>query len=101
MLLYGSLQIMVLYQYGDTTVSMSYKDSYYSMDIQFPREIDDLHYENFQIAFGLITPGANQTVDDPRYGRIFARTDQWGFDEERNTEIAIHKCSDEELGLGK
>ena len=70
------------------------------MDIQFPQEIDDLNYKSFQIAFGLIVTDANQTDDDPRIGRLFARTDQWGFDEKRNIEFPIHKCTDEELGLG-
>ena len=28
-----------------------------------------------------------------------ARTDQWGYEGERNKELSVHRCSDEELGM--
>ena len=42
-----------------------------------------------------------EPIDDLRYGRLVARYDGWGYKDgrERNREIPVHRCSDEELGI--
>ena len=88
-------------QFGDTTVTMSQKEFYHTMEEVFPTDVDDLEFRNFQIAFGLTAFDSNpDPIEDPSYGRIFAVQNQWGHEgQNRTTELQIHYCSDEELGL--
>ena len=65
-----------------------------------------MEFSNFQIAFGLAEFSnrglAEEPIDDPTYGRLVARTDGWGQaykGKDRNREIPIHRCSNEELGI--
>ena len=105
-LLYGSVQFHSLYWFGATDVTTSFKEFHHSQDTLFPDQIADMEFANFQVAFGLTefnSRGLEQEpIDDPRYGRIVARTDGWGkgvAGKDRNREIPIHRCSNEELGI--
>ena len=77
------------------------KDSYYHMNDIFPDHIEDLKFNNFSIAFGITAyDGSTESIEDPRYGRIFARISRWGFEGlSRFKEINTHICTEEELGL--
>ena len=68
-------------EFNETTVTTSSKDLYYDMEEVFPDDVEDLRYDKFDIAFALTTydevnPGR---IDDPRYGRIYARYNSWGY----------------------
>ena len=81
-------------------ITTSFVEFYYDQDTRFPQEIENLEFPNFQIAFGIAAfDNDPEPIDDPRFGRILARTDQWGYEGERNIELPAHRCSDEELGL--
>ena len=41
----------------------------------------------------------SEPIDDPKYGRVLARLDRWGYEGWRNRELRVHRCTDEELGL--
>ena len=101
LILYGGLQLTRLWKFGETVVTLSVKDSYYNMDNIFPDHIEDLKFNSFSIAFGITAyDGTTESIEDPRYGRIFARTSRWGFEGlNQFEEINTHICSDEELGL--
>ena len=82
---YGIMQMHRLIQFGETIVMSSVKDSYYTMHQAFPEDIEELQYNKFQIAFALTAYDGNpDPIDDPQYGRLYARYVQWGFEEERN-----------------
>ena len=99
-LMYGLIQLHSLSYYKATDITTSFVEFFYDQDIQFPQEIDDLVFPNFQIAFGLAAFDEDpEPIDDPRYGRVLARTDGWGYEGERNKELSVHRCSEEELGL--
>ena len=88
--LYGALQLQRLHGFDETVVTNSMKDSYYSMDDVFPVDIEDMQYDNFQIAFGITAYDGNpESVEDPRYGRMIARYDSWGLGE-RFVELPVH-----------
>ena len=40
--LYGALQLQRLYEFNETVVTMSVKDSYYSMDDIFPTDVENM-----------------------------------------------------------
>ena len=68
-------------EFGETTVSTSSKDRYYDMEEVFPDDIEELRHDKFEIAFALtsydeVDPG---TLKDPRYGKIYARYNSWGY----------------------
>ena len=70
------------------------------MEEVFPDDVEELRYDKFDIAFALTTydevePGP---VIDPRYGRIYARYNSWGYGWQ-NKDLETHPCTDEELGL--
>ena len=91
---------MRLWKFGETVVTFSIKDSYYSMEDVFPDDIDDLEYDNFKIAFGITAyDGNEESIEDERYGRIYARFETWGLGGEQFQEINTHPCTDEELGF--
>ena len=99
---YGSVQLHALYNFGGTNISTSFIEFYYNQDTRFPQEIENLEFPNFQIAFGIAAFDDDPTpIDDPRYGRELARIDRWGYEENRNRELSVHRCTDEELGLTK
>ena len=98
--MYGSVQLHSLSQFGATDITTSFVEFFYDQDTLFPQEIDDLVFPSFQIAFGLAAFDEDpEPIDDPRYGRVLARTDGWGYEGERNKELSVHRCSEEELGL--
>ena len=102
LLLYGGLQVIRLYQFGESVVTFSVKDSYYSMDHVFPDTIQDLRYSDFHLAFGLAAyDGSSENLEDPRYGNLFARYETWGLSDEKFSKLESHKCYEEELGLGE
>ena len=39
-------------------------------------------------------------IEDPRYGKIYARYDSWGYGK-RNEKLQTHPCTEEELGLAE
>ena len=41
----------------------------------------------------------SEPIDDPKYGRVVARLDRWGYEGWRRKELRAHRCTDEELGL--
>ena len=41
----------------------------------------------------------SEPIDDPKYGRVLARLDRWGYEGLRRRELRVHRCTDEELGL--
>ena len=54
--------------YGETVVTMSIRDSFFTPEEVFPQEIDLLHKE-FNIAFGFSAYDGNQErIDDPTIG---------------------------------
>ena len=71
------------------------------MDQIFPDDVENLQYNKFQIAFGLTAYDSDpDPIEDPRYGRIYARFHQWGHGNSTEyTELPAHYCTDEELGL--
>ena len=72
--LYGGLQLHRLTVFGETLITSSVKDSYYTKETVFPDDIEDRLFDNFNIAFGLTAfDGDEEPVDDLKYGRIFAR----------------------------
>ena len=76
------------------------------METVFPDDIDDRLFDNFNITFGLTAfDGDEEPIDDPKYGRIFARYQYWGFEGFENgvkfQEIETHRCTEEELGVDK
>ena len=55
--------------YGETVVTMSVRDSYFTPEDIYPYDVEDLSYENFDLAFGLTDYDGNEDpVDDPRFG---------------------------------
>ena len=65
---YGSLQMQRLAIYGETVVTMSTRDSFFSPEQVFPHEIELLHSE-FSVAFGFSAYDGNQErIDDPTIG---------------------------------
>ena len=48
---------------------------------------------------GLSLISCLESIEDPRFGRIFARYSSWGFDREQFRELETHQCTDEELGF--
>ena len=69
------------------------------MDEVFPDDVENLQHNNFQLAFGITAyDGDTESVEDPRYGRIFARYYAWGLGV-KFQDIETHACTDEELGL--
>ena len=99
--MYGSLQLQRLHEYEETVVTSSVKDSYYTEDNIFPDDVENMQYNNFQLAFGITAyDGDSESVEDPRFGRLLARYDTWGLGHEnRYQNIPIHSCTDQELGL--
>ena len=78
--MYGSLQLQRLHAYEETVVTSSVKDSYYTEDDVFPDDIENMQYNNFQIAFGITAyDGDTESVEDPRFGKLLARYDSWGL----------------------
>ena len=51
--LYCVLQLHRLIVFGETLITSSVKDSYYNMETVFPDDIEDMLFDNFNIAFGL------------------------------------------------
>ena len=99
---YGSLQMYRMFGYGETVVTMSMRDSYFTPEDVYPYDVEDLSYDNFDLAFGLTDYDGNEDpVDDPRYGKIRARYVRWGFDPPvpRYLDLTSHRCTEEELGV--
>ena len=89
-----------LMQFGETVVTSSVRDSYYQMEQNFPDDIKDLYFDQFEIAFAITAYDGNpEPIDDEKYGKIYSRYDQWGYEGERNTYLETHQCTDEELGF--
>ena len=73
LIFYGSIQMQRLVVFGETVVTMSVKDSFFTPDDTITSE------EGFKLAFGLTAYDSNQeAIDDPRYGRINAKYVSWG-----------------------
>ena len=80
LLSYAALQLHRLQKFGETVITSSETESFFDYEYAFPKDITDLHYDNFNIAFGITAyDGDTEPIDDPKYGRIFARYDSWGF----------------------
>ena len=75
---YGGLQIERLAIYGETVVTMSVSDSYFSPEETFPSDVG-LIFSGFNIAFGFTAyDGSPERIDDPKIGRIRAKYVSWG-----------------------
>ena len=73
---YMTLQYQAWHEFGATAETPSFKEFFYSQDERFPQDVDNLQYPNFNFAFGISAyDGDPEPIDDPRYGRVFARTD--------------------------
>ena len=58
-----------LIEFGETVVTTSSKDLYYSMDHVFPDDIEELQSDKFEIAFALTAYDGNpEPIEDPKYG---------------------------------
>ena len=79
LLFYGSLQMQRLVVFGETVVTMSIKDSFFTPENEFPLE-DTEDNLDFNLAFGL-TAYDNETeiIDDARYGQLKAKYVMWGM----------------------
>ena len=100
LIFYGIMQMHRLMQFGETVVTSSVRDSYYQMEQNFPDDIKDLYFDQFEIAFAITAYDGNpEPIDDEKFGKIYARIDQWGYEGERQTQLQTHQCSDEELGF--
>ena len=98
---YGALQMSRLVMFGETVVTMSVRDSYYTPEEVFPYDVE-LSYDGFDLAFGLTAYDLNrERVDDPRFGQLRARYVRWGFEEESNRYkyLTSHPCTEEEKGV--
>ena len=81
LILYGGLQLASLWKFGQTVVTLSVKDEFYSANDVFPDHIENLKYNSFSFAFGITAyDGNTESIEDPRYGRIFVRATRWGFE---------------------
>ena len=77
---YALVQFYSFQTFNETVITSSEKEAYYDFNYAFPDDIDDLVYDNFNIAFGITAyDGDTEPIDDPKYGRILARYDSWGF----------------------
>ena len=77
---YALLQLHQLKSFGETVITSSEKESHYDFEYAFPDDIEDLYYDNFNIAFGITAYDGNfEPIDDPKYGRVIARYISWGF----------------------
>ena len=87
-------------EFGETTVTTSSKDLYYDMEEVFPDDVEELRYDKFEIAFAFTSYDEviQGRIDDPKYGRIYARYNSWGYGWQ-NQNLETHPCTDEELGL--
>ena len=100
LVIYGVMQMHRLVIFGETVVTSSKKDTFYAMLDLFPDEIEDLQSTKFDLAFGITAyDGDPEPIEDPRYGRTYARYDGWGNGKPRNINIETHQCSEEELGI--
>ena len=58
-----------LAMYGETVVTMSVRDSYFSPEDVFPDDLSELTFSNFNVAFGFAAyDGSTEPIDDPSYG---------------------------------
>ena len=100
MILYGAVQLHSLYQFTGTNISTSFIEFFYTQDNRFPQEIENLEFPGFQIAFAIAAFDDDpDPIDDDKYGRVVGRIDRWGYEGQRNRELRVHRCTDEELGL--
>ena len=68
LIFYGSLQMQRLAIYGETVVTMSLRDSYFTPEDVFPDDIEMIH-SDFNIAFGFTAyDGNTERIDDPSVG---------------------------------
>ena len=52
--------------YGETVVTMSVRDSYFSPEDIFPDDVTELTFSNFNIAFGFLAYDGNpEQIEDP------------------------------------
>ena len=58
-----------LVSFGETVVTMSVRDSYFSPEDVFPYDVDDLIFDGFDLAFGLSAYDSNyENIEDPTIG---------------------------------
>ena len=90
-----------LVSFGETVVTMSVRDSYFSPEDVFPNDVDDLIFDGFDLAFGITAYDSNyENIEDPTIGQVRARYVRWGFGEsERYMNLNSHRCTEEELGI--
>ena len=68
LLFYGGLQMQRLAIYGETVVTMSVRDSYFTPEEIFPDEIE-LIYTDFNIVVAFTAyDSVTERIDDPTYG---------------------------------
>ena len=81
LLFYGSLQMQRLAIYGETVVTMSVRDSFFSPEEVFPDDIELIH-SDFNVAFGFTAYDDNtERIDDPTVGQLRAKYVAWGMGE--------------------
>ena len=68
LIFYGSLQMQRLAIYGETVVTMSLRDSYFTPEDVFPDDIEMIH-SDFNIAFAFTAyDNITERIDDPSVG---------------------------------
>ena len=97
-LFYAAMQLQRLMNNGETLVTLSMRDSYFNDDFVMSTEEHGL-----QFAFALTAyDNKVEFVDESEYGYVSAKYATWGLDGHSysDTNVPIHHCSPEELGLG-
>ena len=80
LIFYALVQFYSFQSFEETVITSSKKEAFYDFNYAFPDDIDDLVYDNFNIAFGITAyDGDTEPIDDPKYGRLLARYSSWGF----------------------
>ena len=64
LLSYAALQLHRLQKFGETVVTSSETDSFFDYENAFPKDITDLHYDNFNIAFGITKGLTGESTSD-------------------------------------
>ena len=81
--------------YGETMVTMSVRDTHFDSDYTITSE------NGLKFAIAIIDYDSNpEPIDDPRYGKITAKTFSWGFGDTQGTAggyMGLHRCTPDEL----
>ena len=93
---YATMQSIKLFEYGETDIMFSSRDSYFSNDFVYSK---DLMY-----AFGITAFDGNpEPIDDPSYGVLKPFYKSWGIKPGQSgidwQELPTRACTEAELGI--